>query len=241
MPFRRLGLACAAAAVLAAPAGAQDLGLAVRETYPTNESMLSQAVKAAVAELFVGFSAPEGASLLVQTKSDHKANWFVESQILAYLSDAGYRAYLKQEPMLGPPAAAFLDSAGAAVAETLLAETEDPIPDYTLRYRVVLCELSYPEKYRKSPLGARQIQRRASVSLQGRLLHGSREDVVWVGNGNVDRVNVVPAGKLPLLAGTEFPFNPPAISGGGFGSLVEPALVTGIVAGLVYLFYTNQD
>jgi hypothetical protein len=73
------------------------------------------------------------------------------------------------------------------------------------------------------------------------VLWGKREDVVWVGRGSVERVNLVPAGKLDLVAGTNFPFNPPALESKSMSSYVEPVLVTGIVAGLIYLFYANQD
>jgi hypothetical protein len=243
--YRHLGMLVAVLAVLVpAAASPQELGEAVRETYATNESMLSQAVSAAVSELLLGLTAPPGASLLVEPMADHKANWFVESELLSHLADAGYHAYLKEEPRLGPPVPAAADSAAvdtARAAPAPAASSTGTPPDFVLKYRVVLCELTYPEKYRKSPLGSRQVQRRASVSLMARLLEGARENVVWVGDGNVERVNVVPAGKLSLLAGAEFPFNPPPVTGGGVGSLVEPALVTGIVAGLVYLFYPNQN
>ena len=70
---------------------------------------------------------------------------------------------------------------------------------------------------------------------------GEREDVIWVGNGDVERLDVVPASKLPLLEGQAFPFTRPSLETRGLGGLVEPALVSGIVAGLIYLFYTNQN
>ena len=269
-------------------AQADELETAIREAYATNEGLLTQTTTTAVAKLFMGFNAPDGASLLVEPAVDHRANWFVETYLLAYLSEAGYRAYLSlpapqpaeskategpDSRMLPPvtsrsPAGSLgsLVDSTATLADTVSvdtlvttltprediakAEVASPFipaspdgaePDYVLRYRVVLCELTYPEKYRTSPLGSRKVERRASVSIVAQLMHGPREDVTWVGKGNSQQVSVVPAGKLNYLAGTDFPFNPPALEQKGMSGYVEPVLVTGIVAGLIYLFYANQD
>jgi hypothetical protein len=282
-------------------AGTQDLESAVTESYPTNLSMLTDAAEAAVAQTMLGFSAPAGATLLVEAADEHEANWFLEDLLLARLGEAGYQAYLKapsappsapeeeaedqlEDEALSPEAEDFppvepdsagadsaaADAAGAGsasladllamaqadtasgpepAAEETASEVEEPSeepepeprPEYVLRYRVVQFEITYPDSYRKSPLGSRKVQRRASVSLIAHLLRGEREEVVWGGHGEVERLDVVPHGKLSLLEGSSFPFNQPTLETRGIGSLVEPALVTGIVVGLVYLFYTNQN
>jgi hypothetical protein len=248
------------------PAGvfAQDLETAVRESYPTNLTMLGETTKAAVSELFLGFTGPRGTTLLVETVGTHEANWFVENHLLSYLTEAGYQAYLREVAEVEETAGtlAALDTLAAdttATADTTMAEAdlpptpevieepeevmpeEEPRPEYVLRYRVVQFEITYPDNYRASPLGSRKVQRRASVSVMAHLLRGDREDVVWVGTGDVEGLDVVPASKLPLLEGPNFPFNQPTLETRGLGSLVEPVLVTGIVAGLIYLFYTNQN
>ncbi len=255
---RGLRVPVLAAALVAAgwgAASAQDLGSAVEESYPTNLTMLTDAAQAAVKELLVGFNAPPGATLRVESASDHEANWFVENLLLTRLTDLGYSAYLKQAPMVGPPAppsaadSSAADSAsvngpgpkGRAGAAGPAADT-GPAPDeYVFRYRVAEFGILYPESHRTSPLGSRRVQRLAAVSLYANLLKGRREDVVWVGSGDTERIDVVPAGKLPLLEGKTFPFTQPTLHTRGWGVLVEPALVTGIVAGLIYLFYTNQN
>jgi hypothetical protein len=283
----------------AVEARADDLETAVRQAYPTNEGLLTQTTTSAVARLFLGFKVPEGASLRVESAIENRANWFVETHLLSYLSEAGYTAYLarpgsrtQQPSEFGPDTAtkplppikpkpspgslsAALDSSSAmahtreagdsvlaaadsaSTPDTLvtpptepepetaaplnIAESEGPEADYVLRYRIVLCELNYPEKHRTSPLGSQKVERRASVSLVAQLMQGSRQDVVWVGKGSAQQVSVVPAGKLNYLAGTDFPFNPPPLEQKGMGGYVEPMLVTGIVAGLIYLFYANQN
>ena len=244
---RVLGLLLVGTVLAAAPAavGGQELGRAVKGSYLTNLSLLTEAAEAAVNEMFLGFSAPEGATLLVESAADHEANWFVENLILTRLNENGYSAYLKEAPMLGPELPpGYSDSTGVA-PDTLEAEPSPPRrgrdPELVLRYRVAEFGIQYPETHRKSPLGSRQVQRVASVSVFATLLAGKRQDVVWVGHGDAERMDVVPASKLPLLEGRTFPFSKPTLKPGGLGTLVEPALVTGIVVGLIYLFYTNQN
>ena len=129
----------------------------------------------------------------------------------------------------------------AADADTLAAPSVRRIPaDYLLRFRVVECAVTYPKSYRKSPLGGRTVERLASVNVYATLVQESRERVVWVGHGDSDRLDHVPASKLPLLEGSTFPFTQPELESRGLGAYVEPILVLGIVAGLIYLFYSNQ-
>ena len=171
----------------------------------------------------------------------------MENHLLSHLTQTGYHAYLKEGDLIGPmiPGEAAVDSGEGAVETPLqtqdTASTVEPHPEFILRFRVVHFELSYPDQYRKSPLGARNVQRRVSVSILAQLLQGEREDVVWVGNGDVERLDVVPASKLPLLEGQAFPFTQPSLETRGLGGLVEPALVSGIVAGLIYLFLYQPE
>ncbi len=287
--LRRYLLAGVALSALLAPgvggsASAQDLETAVTQSYPTNLAMLSEAANAAVTRLLMGFNAPPGATLLVEPAAAHEANWFVENLLLSRLTQAGYSAYLKAAPVVGPelpepapgtaepadttgtseaaPPSTSAPNSSSALADAVRGakaavadrkKTAKPEPDIAVastpvgpddlvfRYRVAEFSILYPESHKRSPLGSRKVQRLAAVSLYANLLKGKREDVIWVGNGDTERIDVVPAGKLPLLEGRDFPFAKPTLETHGLGSLVEPALVTGIVAGLIYLFYTNQN
>jgi len=137
---------------------------------------------------------------------------------------------------------AAADSA-AAEADENPSEDSEPVPDtdYVFRYRVVECGVSYPKAYRTSPLGSRQVQRMALADVHASLLTGGHESVAWVGHGDAERGDVVPSGKLSVLEGGSYPFTKPTLDTKGLNSFIEPALVTAIVAGLIYLFYTNQN
>jgi hypothetical protein len=203
--------------------------------------MLEEVAESAVSELFLGFRASAGATLLVEAAATNEANWFIEAMILNRLAEAGYSAYLKDLP-LGPAIPPEIADSLAA-AEGLTGDDEDlPVEtDLIFRYRIVEFGLSYPDSYRKSPLGSRQVQRLAAVSVQARLLAGPEERVVWVGAGDATQSDVVPSNRLELLEGEGYPFTEPLLETKGLSGLVEPALVTAIVAGLIYLFYTNQN
>jgi hypothetical protein len=147
------------------------------------------------------------------------------------------------EGMIGEPAGAAPDTLGMpAVSDSgAVAPLRARIPaDYLLRFRVVECAVTYPKSYRKSPLGGRTVERLASVNVYATLVQESRERVIWVGHGDSERLDHVPASKLPLLEGSTFPFTQPELESRGLGAYVEPILVLGIVAGLIYLFYSNQ-
>ncbi len=238
-PWRAAWAAPFLGMVITAGAAAQELGQAVEGTYPTNLAMLTDAASSAVDELFAGFQAPQGATLLVEPAADHEANWFVENLLLAKLTEAGYSAYLKEAPMVGPEVPRDLGDS-TAVGDAGGTPAQEPRAELVLRYRLAEFGILYPESHRKSPFGSRRVQRLAAVSLYANLLEGKREGVTWVGSGDAERLDVVPAGKLPLLEGKTFPFAKPVLETRGLGGLVEPALVTGIVVGLIYLFYTNQ-
>jgi hypothetical protein len=257
------------------PAASQGMEDALKDSYPTNLTMLGEATKAAISELLLGFNAPTEQTLLIEVSGTHEGDWFVENHLLAQLTGSGYHAYLKEASTPGPSLDQSLetrpDGSGQGRADlpdtasagdtTLVADSlstvplepdpepdpeiaeseEEPRPEYVLRFRVVQFEITYPDNFKTSPLGSRKVQRLASVSVMAHLLRGDREDVVWVGSGDVERIDTVPASKLPLLEGPNFPFTQPVLETGNLGSLVEPVLVTGIVAGLIYLFYTNQN
>ena len=160
-------------------------------------------------------------------------------------ADTGETSTDLAEAMAGTTTAPNTTAAAAEEAVDDAPDTTEaaPVPDtdYVFRFRVVECGVTYPKTYRTSPLGSRRVQRMALVNIHGTMVSGRRETVAWVGRGDAERADVVPSGKLPVLEGGSFPFSKPNLTTKGFGSYLEPALVTGIVVGLIYLFYTNQD
>ena len=124
--------------------------------------------------------------------------------------------------------------------ETLNEFPED-IEGLVLIYRVVEFGVTYHDQWREGFLGQRVVERLAAVDLNCRLVSGDEKNIVWVGNGRSERLDIVPKSKLDLLEGRTYPFKEPELPDQSLSRIIEPALVLGIVAGLVLLFYSNQN
>ncbi len=108
-----------------------------------------------------------------------------------------------------------------------------------LEFRVIECAVKYVGVHRAYFLGPKRVERAALVDLSSRLIDGETREVRWTGAGEGIAVDRVAKSKLPLYESSDF--TPPSLEEPGALRYVEPVLVGGIVTGLVYLFYTNQD
>jgi hypothetical protein len=132
---------------------------------------------------------------------------------------------------------------GEGAGRTPKPEEIIPIPEgegMVLTFRLIEFGVTYHDSWRRGFLGPRMVERLASVNLYCRLVNGSAEDVLWVGRGKSARLDIVPKSRLDLLEGLSYPFTAPMLRPKPLSRLLEPVLVTGIVGGLVYLFYANQ-
>jgi hypothetical protein len=119
-----------------------------------------------------------------------------------------------------------------------------PVPEgqgLVLTYRLVEFGVTYHDSWRRGFLGPRVVERLASVNLYCRLVSGGPKNVLWVGSGKSERLDIVPKSKLDLLEGLSYPFTKPTLRPQPLSRFLEPVLVTSIIGGLVYLFYTNQE
>lgn len=120
----------------------------------------------------------------------------------------------------------------------------NPLPEgegLVLSFRIIEFGVTYHGSWRRGFMGPRMVERLAAVNLYTRLVNGSAEDVLWVGRGRAERLDVVPKSKLDLLEGRNYPFQKPELRGRPLSRLAEPVLVSGIIAGLVFLFYSSQN
>ncbi len=120
-------------------------------------------------------------------------------------------------------------------------EFPENIEGLVLSFRVVEFGVTYHDQWRQGFLGQRVVERLAAVDLNCRLVSGDAKNIIWVGNGRSERLDIVPKSKLDLLEGRAYPFTRPSLPPQSLSRIVEPVLVLGIVAGLVFLFYSNQN
>lgn len=149
----------------------------------------------------------------------------------------------EQRVVGGPPVDQSVDDAdekpgtvmhSAGSSSPAVADQERPV----LTYRITEMELRYPKIKRRFWIGPKQVNRFARVRLDFRL--EERGVLLWaksVENYVSDRV---PFRALPVLENEQYTFATPEIPGGSANRYVEPLIVSGIIGGLVYLFYANQ-
>ena len=120
-------------------------------------------------------------------------------------------------------------------------EFPEDIEGLVLSFRVLEFAVTYHDQWRQGFMGQRVVERLAAVDLNCRLVSGNEKSILWVGNGRSEKLDIVPKSKLDLLEGRTYPFGKPTLPPQSLSRIVEPALVLGIVAGLVFLFYSNQN
>jgi len=137
-----------------------------------------------------------------------------------------------------PGAAAPAEPAAPAFAEAFqfaLPETGD-----VLAYRVVECGVTYPWVKRSLLVGPQRYGRIAAVRIWGAHLTEPGPVVEATARGERVYIDSFPGWARPLVEGQGYPFPLQVPTGSSIKSVVEPVVVTGVIAGLVYLFYQNQ-
>ncbi len=115
-----------------------------------------------------------------------------------------------------------------------------PVPDKVLDFRIGELEVDYTQRWRKSLFGSAMVERSARGAISFRLLDGADGRVLWTDTDRREKKDIVPQGMLSRLE--DIPgLSPSAESGGrGITRVLEPVIVSGIVVGLVLLFYSSR-
>ncbi len=106
-----------------------------------------------------------------------------------------------------------------------------------LSFRIIELSLNYPAQRRKGFLGPREVRREAQVDFILRLQGSGHGEVLWNRRIRGKSSDWIPRSKLKV---SPYPFLNPPLPTGGWARYGEPVIVTGLVAGLVYLLYSNR-
>ena len=110
-----------------------------------------------------------------------------------------------------------------------------------LEYQALHFGLIYPKIYRPFLIGGRKVKRQAGVRLLAKLIDPRDESVVWLGEASRSHEDQFPYGQLAVVEVGTFAFTKPSRSSTGWGKVIEPVVVSGIIIGLIYLFFSNQN
>jgi len=179
----------------------------------TNFDMVRAAAGAVAVEL-VGRLKPAvgGDAVVVRATGNAAGNFVVENALQAALGEAG-----------------------------LQVRTTADSADAILDFEVVDLGMSYVRAHRTWGIGRRSIDRDAHVRVFVRLLDQGGHNVIKVDRAEAHQRDRVGAGELPDLEDAKpSAYEKPVMPAGHWNKVVEPVVVTGIVVGLIVLFFTNQ-
>ncbi len=120
-------------------------------------------------------------------------------------------------------------------------ETAAPVTESVVRLglRVESRSVLFVRRIGKFPFGTRGYERLVSLQAQARLVDAANGNVLWAKTAARSASDVLGAHDLDTAASGTGMFRPAVPRGTAFGFL-EPLIVTGVVAGLVILFYSNR-
>jgi hypothetical protein len=132
-------------------------------------------------------------------------------------------------------------SATAPAVPAASAYGDAPQPNRVLEFRIGELDVAYTRKWRKSLFGTAMVERSARAAVFFRLMDAKDGKVLWADSGRLEKRDVVPENLLAELEDT--PDRPGArgAASGGLGRVIEPIVVSGIVVGLVVLFYSSRS
>jgi hypothetical protein len=134
-----------------------------------------------------------------------------------------------------------LNRNGFKVRERAGKEQKGPEPDYLLKYQIVEYSFSYPDISRSWLIGEKEVERMAEISLFVQLVEAGTGDTIWIGEAEKEFNDIIPYSLIDRVEDEEYAFTSPEKQEWTWGSFIEPVVVTGIVTGLVYLFFSNQS
>jgi hypothetical protein len=101
--------------------------------------------------------------------------------------------------------------------------------------------LTYPKIFRSYLIGGKQVKRQAEIKLFATLLNSADRSVAWVGEASRVHEDQFSYGDRAQAEKSVYEFTKPEVKPPNWGRIIEPVVVSGIIVGLVYLFFSNQS
>lgn len=121
------------------------------------------------------------------------------------------------------------------------AENMEAANPLILEYEALEFRLSYERIYRSFLIGGKRVQRRADLKVLAKLVRDKNSEIMWIGEKEAGQSDQFSFGDVGRVESGAFQFTKPARPSTGWGKLVEPVFVSGIIVGMIYLFFSNQS
>ncbi|MEE9269356.1 MAG: hypothetical protein V3V49_03760 [Candidatus Krumholzibacteria bacterium] len=214
--------------VTAVAAGVVLLSGTVRAQEPvmTNLELMTRLTNEVIEELITRMPAgPEDRSFILAPYTRNERYEFISNGFSRILTRRGHRVLTRADHAIN-------DSSAVAGRSTR---------GMRLEYQALDFSLIYPKEYRSHLIGGKKVKRRANVALLVKLVDPRDESVVWIGEASRAHDDQFAAGLLPQVEAGLLEFTKPPHSSTRWGRVVEPVVVSGIIVGLIYLFFSNQN
>jgi hypothetical protein len=231
------------------------------ERLTTNSQLLSRAVHGALDSLLAGVPLRPTDAVVILPSGSERQEWALENEIAGMLQRrVGRLAFhgALQDSAGGAEPAAPADGAVEAEADSTDSSAEaapqpaaasgrsradhrplDPNANL-LEYRVAALGVSYTDLHKSRLFGSGEVDRLASVSLGLRLLAPDGR-LLWSAHARGQAQDRVPEARLAEVEDRLYLVPTPVLPNRSLKRLLEPAIVVGLVSGLVFLFYTNRN
>ena len=194
---------------------------------PTNAAVFDSVAGQVAGEILAPGGIPQGRAIEIIPPVVGDTLSMFEQRVLQRLRADGWNVRVVMpggvDPQTGAPVVAGTPAAGAL----------------RLGLSVESKSVLYTRRVGKFPMGVKGYERQVTLSAQGRLVDPATGDVLWARTGSKQSIDFVKAKDVRGAASGTGLFSPGLPSGAPFGFL-EPILVTGVVVGLVVLFYSNR-
>jgi hypothetical protein len=134
-----------------------------------------------------------------------------------------------------------MTGAGLRIASKSADLDQTETSEYIFSYQIITYYVKYPDIGRSYWVGAKEVDRLAEVGIFAKLIDSSSGEIVWVGEAQKKYEDRIAYTLLDRVEDPDRDFTVPVRDEIKWSRFVEPVVVTGIVVGLVYLFFSNQD
>lgn len=177
----------------------------------TNEEFLRQTIKEVLEDCLKDVPI-DSQMVWVKEEGENQSAWIVKEEIVSLLSKRGPVGSGKKEEQ----------------------ESSSPM----LAYRIIKLNLEYPE-IKKKLFGKSWIKRESQVALSFNLSDADGK-ILWSKRGERKNSDLIKKEELISLNNQQYPFLCPEVPQSTWGKYLEPAVVTVVVGGLIYLFFANR-
>jgi len=195
-------------------------------TYPTNLDLVQKALSQAANKTLQFVPQERRYEILLQSAQNQGSDWLIEGALAKLLTQSGYRVILKKG-----------ESSSKEGEEVWSGEMDTVIVFY---YRTINLGVIYQKIWQKGLWGKRYVDRAAQAKIHLSLRDSESGRVIAIGEVDGSAADTVPEEFLPLLEDNLISPTKLFIKESHFNRILEPLLVSGVVGGLIYLFYSSR-